>query len=79
MSRATMGHTGRDLHAGPGLAIAYGLVSLAAVSRIASSVLDIAAEALLWIAAFSWVAAFVIFLAVCGPMLLTRSPKTASD
>lgn len=79
MSRATMGHTGRGLHAGPALTAAYGLVSLAAASRIASSVLDVAAEALLWIAALSWIAGFVIFLAVCGPMLLTGSPKAASD
>lgn len=79
MSRATMGHTGRDLHAGPALTTAYGLVSLAAASRIASSIFDMAADSLLWVAAFSWITGFVIFLAVCGPMLLTRSPNKATD
>lgn len=79
MSRATMGHTGRDLHAGPALTAAYGLISLAAASRVGSSVLDVTADTLLWVATGSWIAGFVIFLAVCGPMMLTRSVKASSD
>lgn len=79
MSRATMGHTGRDLTAGPALTACYGLISLAAACRIASSVLDVAGEILLWVALSAWIAGFLIFLAVCGPMLLTRSASSSAD
>ena len=77
MSRATMGHTGRDLHAGPALTIAYPLVSVAALARIASALWADAMLPLLWLAAAAWIAAFAIYLVVCGPMLLFRKP--ASD
>ncbi len=74
MSRATLGHTGRALHAGAGLAIAYGLISLAAATRIISAAVESDALPLLWIAAASWIGAFAIYLAICGPMLLFQRP-----
>ena len=77
MSRATLGHTGRDLHAGPGLTTAYVLVSLAALLRVVASAWDGGGLGMLWIAAASWITAFVIFLLVCGPMLLFRNPAAA--
>jgi uncharacterized protein involved in response to NO len=83
MSRATLGHTGRPLTAGAGLAAAYLLVGLAALSRIAAALTDQASETLLALAAASWCAAFLAFLAVCGPMLTRPRPgklgKTAES
>ena len=72
MSRATLGHTGRALTAGPALTLAYLLVSLAAVARILSALSDQAGSLLLYGAAFCWSLAFLIFVAVCGPMLIGR-------
>ncbi len=76
MSRATLGHTGRPLTAGKGLAGAYLLVGAAALLRIAAALTDQAADILLVLAAASWCTAFVAFLAVCGPMLIRPRPPT---
>ena len=72
MSRATLGHTGRALHAGPALTAAYVLVSLAALTRVAAAVASASHGPLLHVSALAWIAAFALFLFVCGPMLLTR-------
>jgi len=79
MSRATLGHTGRALRAGPAMTAAYVLVSLAACVRIVAGIWDGAGPGLLWIAAASWIAAFSIFIAVCGPMLVLKKPATSSS
>ena len=70
MSRATLGHTGRALHAGPGLTCAYLLMSAAAVMRIASAMIGDSSIGLLWGAAAAWVGALLIFLVICGPMMV---------
>jgi uncharacterized protein involved in response to NO len=75
MSRATLGHTGRPLSAGVGLAGAYLLVGCAAALRIAATLTDQATDTLLVLSAASWCAAFMAFIAVCGPMLTRPSPK----
>jgi uncharacterized protein involved in response to NO len=72
MSRATLGHTGRALVAGPGLTAAFALISLAAVSRVVAVVWDSAAQPLLMLTAASWIGAYLCFLAVCAPMVLGR-------
>ena len=72
MSRAILGHTGRPLTAGPGLTAVYLLVTVAALARVFATLWSDSGAALLTIAAVAWVAAFAIFLTVCGPMLLTR-------
>ncbi|MDH3232699.1 MAG: NnrS family protein [Alphaproteobacteria bacterium] len=75
MSRATLGHTGRPLSAGAGLAGAYLLVGCAAALRIAATLTEQATDTLLVLSAASWCAAFLAFLAVCGPMLTRPRPK----
>ncbi|PWS35878.1 NnrS family protein [Falsiroseomonas bella] len=72
-TRATLGHTGRDLAASSLVAAAYGLLLAAALLRVFGGLVlpagtSLAAAATLWIAAFS------IFLAVFGPMLLAPRP-----
>jgi uncharacterized protein involved in response to NO len=72
MSRATLGHTGRELVAGPGLTAAFALISLAALSRVVAVVWVGAAQPLLILTAASWIGAYLCFLAVCGPMVLAK-------
>lgn len=72
MSRATLSHTGRAARAGRGLTVAYVLVTLAALARVAAPAAGTMQVALLGVAALAWAGAFIAFLGVCGPMLLRR-------
>ena len=76
MSRATLGHTGRALHAGPGLTTAYALVTAGALTRVVSASTGDPSVALLLIAAVAWAGAYAVFLGICGPMLLAPRPRT---
>ncbi len=67
MSRATLGHTGRALRAGGVLACAFVAVQLAALARLTGPWLGTSAWTL---AGLLWSAAFAIFVAYCGPMLI---------
>lgn len=69
MTRATLGHTGRSLKAGPATTTIYLLVTLAALARIAAGLWP-AIDGLLWVSGFAWIAAFAGFVGVYGPMLL---------
>ena len=69
-TRASLGHTGRPLVVHPAIAIAYGLVTLAALIRVAGSALWPGEYfAVLLAAGACWTAAFGIFVAVYGPIL----------
>lgn len=70
MTRATLGHTGRDLRAGAGTTAIFVLVTLAAVTRLLASMFPDFWEHLLWISGTAWIAAFGWFVALYGPMLL---------
>ncbi|MCZ6859129.1 MAG: NnrS family protein [Alphaproteobacteria bacterium] len=72
MSRATLGHTGRKLHAGTGLSIAYILVSAGTLARVLGAYIEAFYSPLLIAGAFAWALAFILFTAICGPMMLTR-------
>lgn len=69
MTRATLGHTGRMLAAGPSTVTVYVLVTIAALARVAAGIWP-EAGLLLWVAGGAWMAAFGGFLGVYGPMLL---------
>ena len=75
MSRATLGHTGKPLHAGAGLTLAYLLVTAAAGLRITAVLWDGLFGPLVWAAAVVWIAAFVFYLGVCGPYLAKRDKR----
>ena len=70
MTRATLGHTGRQLVATPATVVVYGLVVFAALARIGAAIPSSADIVLLHVAACAWAAAFVGFAAIYGPMLL---------
>lgn len=77
MTRATLGHSGRALTAGPASAAAYLLVSASALLRIASPFAGAYASHALTCAGLAWIAAFGLFLAVYAPMLLL--PRKSAD
>jgi uncharacterized protein involved in response to NO len=76
MTRATLGHTGRELHAGPGTTTIYALCTLAAVLRVASGFAD-PSGVLLPASAAAWVAAFGLFVAAYAPLWLRPRPPAA--
>ncbi len=61
MSRASLGHTGRALVASPRLQIVYGLIAIAAVTRVAAALTPDRSMSLLMIAGLAWTAAFLGF------------------
>lgn len=80
MSRATLGHTGRALIAPVPVALAYGLLPLAALARLAAVSLPGLAEPALLLSGGLWVLAFSLFLlalwpAFWGPRLDRRASE----
>jgi uncharacterized protein involved in response to NO len=68
MTRATLGHTGRALHAENGTVAIYGAITASALSRVAAVFLPDSAGILLPLAGVLWLLAFVLFVAIFGPM-----------
>lgn len=66
MTRATLGHTGRALSAGPGTVAIYVLVTLAAVLRLGAPLAGANALVLTWIAGAAWAGAFGLFALLYG-------------
>ncbi len=71
MTRATLGHTGRDILSAPTTVAIYGAMLIAALSRIAAPLLPAIYYPMLLIAGIAWLLAFGIFLLVYGPMLVS--------
>jgi len=70
MTRATRGHTGRDLSADRITSLIYILVTLAAIARVVAAAAADWAMPLLITSACCWIAAFGSFMLWYGPMLL---------
>ena len=70
MTRATLGHSGRALAAGPGSRAIYLLVTLAALLRLAAPLAGADALTLTWIAGAAWSAAFGLFAVLYGGLLM---------
>lgn len=66
MTRATLGHTGQQLHAGRCTVAIYAALVAAVVLRLVGQ---------LSMAGAAWIAAFVIFCLVYGPLLLRPAPR----
>jgi uncharacterized protein involved in response to NO len=76
MTRATLGHTGRSLTAGPGTTAIYGLVTLAAVLRLVAPLADAAYLLMLSLAGAAWSGAFGLFvLLYAAPLTQPRRAK----
>jgi len=71
MSRATLGHTGRPLHASRLTVVAYAALILAALARPLAEKVDGFYMEMLSLSGALWIAAFVLFIAEYGPMLVS--------
>jgi uncharacterized protein involved in response to NO len=76
MTRATLGHTGRDVTSTPTTLAIYGAVLVAALARIAAPLLPAFYYQMLLTAGVAWFSAFAIFVLTYGPMLV-RAKHTA--
>ena len=70
MTRATLGHTGRDLTADRITLVLFGLVQAGALLRVVAPVLPVAYGDTLAVAALLWGGAFLLFVWRYGPMLV---------
>ncbi|OAN77813.1 short-chain dehydrogenase [Jannaschia sp. EhC01] len=77
MTRATLGHTGRDLTAGTGTVLIYSGVIGAVVLRVSAGIWPSLAMTLYTGSAVLWVLGFAGFVAIYGPLLLRAKPAKA--
>ena len=70
MTRASLGHTGRPLSAGPATKAIYGLITVAALLRILSPLAGDQLELALWLAGTAWSCAFGLFAVFYGFVLV---------
>jgi uncharacterized protein involved in response to NO len=70
MTRATLGHTGRELRAGPATVAIYAFVCLGAVLRVTAPLGLVDYTLGMEVAGLAWGGAFLVFLAAYGPILL---------
>ncbi len=76
LSRASLGHSGRPLHAPPALVAAYVMMPLAALARFLASALPAWHDAASLTAGALWLAAFALALFALWPaLLLPRPPR----
>ena len=73
MTRASLGHTGRALSAGPGTTAIYALVGVAALARVLAPLSPSGATLLLGLSGLAWIGAFGLFVALYGPLLARPS------
>jgi uncharacterized protein involved in response to NO len=69
MTRASLGHTGRPLQAGPATKAIYVLITVAALLRVLSPLAGSRIELALWLAGTAWSGAFGLFVIRYGPAL----------
>jgi uncharacterized protein involved in response to NO len=74
MTRASRGHTGRPQAAGRIEVLIYVLIKAAALTRVTGGLLPTLYQPLLMVSAGLWSAAFLAFVVVYGPMLLSPRP-----
>ncbi|MEQ1756176.1 MAG: NnrS family protein [Micropepsaceae bacterium] len=70
MTRATLGHTGRELHASTGTVGIYAAISASTLVRITAAFELQFADVLLPAAGVLWLVAFTLFVLLYGPMCL---------
>lgn len=69
MTRATLGHTGRELRASIATTLCYLLVTIGAALRVAAALQLVDYRIGMEIAGAAWIGAFLLFLGAYGPML----------
>lgn len=71
MSRATLGHTGRELRANAATTASFVMVTVGALLRVTAPIGLFDYRVGMEVAGATWIGAFVLFLAAYGPMLFT--------
>ncbi|MFZ5609097.1 MAG: NnrS family protein [Pseudomonadota bacterium] len=77
MTRASLGHTGHGLTAGPATIGLYTCLFIAALLRIAAPYLPMPFLIAISFAGFFWIAAFALFVVIYAPLLL--APRRGAD
>lgn len=75
MTRASLGHSGRELTAGTGTLAVYLLILTAVFSRLTAAIVPEVYQTALNLAGAGWIAGFAIFLWLYGPLFLRRGPE----
>ncbi len=78
MARATLGHTGRPLRAGPVFNVLFACVVIAALARVLESLEIGNTTALLHLSALGWIVAFGGFAVLYAPLFFRPRPKRKS-
>lgn len=78
MTRATLGHTGRELRANGPTILIYVLITAGAVLRVAAPLSQLDYMLAMRLSALAWAGAFIGFLLVYGPILFRRRPDEAN-
>lgn len=74
MTRATLGHTGRTLHADLPTVAIFVLVTLGAAVRVSAPLLPLDYMRAIELAGLLWGGAFLLFVLTCGPKLVGPRP-----
>jgi uncharacterized protein involved in response to NO len=69
MTRATLGHTGRELRAGPATTLIYLLVTMGALLRVGASLGVFDYRIGMEVAGLCWIGSFLLFIVRYGPIL----------
>jgi uncharacterized protein involved in response to NO len=77
MTRATLGHTGQQLTASVATQLIYASIVIAAVARLCAILAPAHGNAMLHVAAFAWVVAFLGFAVSYGPVLVGYDKRRA--
>jgi uncharacterized protein involved in response to NO len=75
MTRATLGHTGRDVLSIPTTVTIYGAMLVAALARVAAALMPAIYFQALLAAGLGWLLTFGLFLLIYGPMLVRRGDR----
>lgn len=78
MTRASLGHSGRDLHATPATTFAYCVLIASVAARVLADLTFDLRSLFLDASAALWIVAFATFVMAYGPMLATSKPKRAA-
>ncbi|MEP6888308.1 MAG: NnrS family protein [Nitrospirales bacterium] len=73
MTRASLGHTGRPLHASSMTVVIYILINLGAMLRVSVPSADSPTNIMLGLSAVAWSGAYLLFAVVYGPLLIRPS------
>lgn len=77
MARATLGHTGQPLTAGPGCVAVFALITVAAILRLAAPLVTDHYQILLTLSGIAWSGAFGLFALLFAPLLAGSRRRSA--